>query len=233
MVWLADRDGRTRLAPCLVALYAELDRRYPNRSKVSDGTIGDRAHAARKSDHNPEDDRADADKTLWVTAADVTSGSPGGPNVDAWFDDLRRNRDARIDYLIRRSRITGPRFGWNWAPYTGSNPHDKHGHISVHNTAAARNDLRPWFPTAATPPEEDVLTPTQANQLSAAYQLAKDNADRLVQLEAWMEPVYAAVLSGGNASAQVDAQALADKLRDSLGEAVARELAELLARGAA
>ena len=38
-----------------VRLRDQIDRRWPNRHKRSDGWIGDAAHAARKSDHNPID----------------------------------------------------------------------------------------------------------------------------------------------------------------------------------
>jgi hypothetical protein len=38
-----------------VRLRDQIDRRWPNRDKRSDGWIGDSDHAARKSDHNPID----------------------------------------------------------------------------------------------------------------------------------------------------------------------------------
>ena len=42
------------LAPSLVQLRNEINRRWPNRDKTSDGWIGDPAHQATKSDHNPD-----------------------------------------------------------------------------------------------------------------------------------------------------------------------------------
>ena len=42
-----------RLARSLETLRAQINRIAPNRSKVSDGTIGDAKHASRSSDHNP------------------------------------------------------------------------------------------------------------------------------------------------------------------------------------
>ena len=44
------------LAPALVQLRQELNARWPGRSKASDGTIGDAAHKARVSEHNPDAD---------------------------------------------------------------------------------------------------------------------------------------------------------------------------------
>ena len=41
------------LAPSLNVLRGEIDAAHPHRQKKMDGTIGDAAHAARDSDHNP------------------------------------------------------------------------------------------------------------------------------------------------------------------------------------
>ncbi|HKV33547.1 MAG TPA: hypothetical protein VJP89_04485, partial [Pyrinomonadaceae bacterium] len=42
-----------RVAKSLLRLREQINELAPNRSKASDGTIGDAAHASRKSDHNP------------------------------------------------------------------------------------------------------------------------------------------------------------------------------------
>jgi hypothetical protein len=43
-----------RLVAAGVTLRAQVNKRWPTREKASDGWIGDRAHASRKSDHNPD-----------------------------------------------------------------------------------------------------------------------------------------------------------------------------------
>lgn len=148
MVALSGRGWQ--LAPCLRTLFEETDRLYPNRSEASDGTIGDAAHRARPSDHNPEDDPNDGVGTDWVTAADVTHDPAHGCNVDVLVARIVARRDPRVDYLIRNGRIcrsfaTRGAAAWVWTPYGGSNPHTKHLHISVRNTRAARDDLAPWW----------------------------------------------------------------------------------------
>lgn len=133
-----------RLAPCLVELFEEADKRDPNRDRTSDGTIGDVAHSARTSDHNPDDG--------WVCAADIDDDDDqANPGVDLLRAHLVATQDPRVKYLIRNGTI------WKayannglpaWTPqvYTGLNDHSHHLHISVWNTAEARNDLSPWWP---------------------------------------------------------------------------------------
>ena len=60
-----------RLARSLDTFGMQMDALWPNRSKVSDGTIGDTAHSHRKSDHNPNSAGV-------VTARDVTHDPASG-----------------------------------------------------------------------------------------------------------------------------------------------------------
>lgn len=110
-----------RLAKSLTKLREQLNAAHPNRSKVSDGSIGDQAHAARKSDHNPNSAGV-------VTAIDVTHDPNNGVHGLALAESLKY--DPRTKYVIFAGRIWKARTGL-WENYNGANRHDHHVHISV------------------------------------------------------------------------------------------------------
>lgn len=116
-----------KLAKSLVKLRDQINAAYPKRSKKSDGSIGDQAHAARVSDHNPNAKGV-------VTAIDVTHDPANGVNGLALAEALKY--DPRIKYLIFAGRIWKARTGL-WEDYHGANSHHHHLHISV--DAAAKN----------------------------------------------------------------------------------------------
>lgn len=119
-----------RLAKSLETLRAQVNAKWPQRSRDSDGSIGDEHHASRSSDHNPWV----KDGTVGVvTAIDITHDPKGGFDSYAFADMLVRNRDPRIKYLISNRRIAAGSSGpdaWKWRHYGGKNPHDHHCHIS-------------------------------------------------------------------------------------------------------
>ena len=135
-----------RVAKSLLALRRQVDAKAPRRSKASDGTIGDAAHATRSSDHNP-----------WVrdgamgvvTAMDITHDPANGCDAGALAESIRASRDARVKYIIWNRRIAsssviGGVAAWTWRPYSGSNPHSKHVHISVQPEKAAFDSEAAW-----------------------------------------------------------------------------------------
>lgn len=126
-----------RPAPSVAAGLAEATRRWPHRSRASDGTIGDAAHAARQSDHNP-------DARGVVHAFDLTHDPAHGVDCEQLASHLVRVRDARVKYLIWNKRICSSTH-WAWQPYTGKNPHTHHLHVSIRNTTAAELDTSPWW----------------------------------------------------------------------------------------
>lgn len=111
-----------RVAESLKTLKAQLNTAFPNRSKASDGSIGDLAHASRKSDHNPNPAGV-------VTAIDITHDPRAGVNCHELAEQLVKSGDPRIKYLIWNSRIKLGRA--SWTAYRGTNRHDHHLHISV------------------------------------------------------------------------------------------------------
>jgi len=132
-----------RLAPSLVALIDETDRRWPRRSRISDGSIGDTSHSSRTSDHNPSDGG-------WVAAVDVTEDHANGPDLHAFWAHIVATRDPRVKYLIYERRIvasypTGGVAAWTPRAYTGVNAHEQHLHVSVLNTTTGLNSTVDWY----------------------------------------------------------------------------------------
>ncbi|MQB02542.1 MAG: hypothetical protein GEU78_20460, partial [Actinobacteria bacterium] len=92
-----------RVARSLLTLRDQVDAAAPNRSKRSDGTIGDAAHASRSSDHNPwVKDGA----TGVVTAIDLTHDPAGGANMHTISEALRTSGRAQ-SILDQPSMIGG------------------------------------------------------------------------------------------------------------------------------
>lgn len=168
MAWTLARSLRTA--------FDERNRLHPSASRASDGTIGDQAHSTRTSDHNPCDDHD------IVHAGDFTH-DPARFDAHAWVRRLAAHGDQRVKYLISNRQIWNPAgSAWatytrlraeghsrlaaarmslpGWRAYTGSNPHDKHVHISIKHTDAARNDTSTWFYNDSGIPTP---TPTQEN----------------------------------------------------------------------
>jgi hypothetical protein len=130
-----------RLAESLKTLRRQIDEAAPSRTKSADGTIGDAAHASRSSDHNPH---VKDGKIGVVTALDITHDPRAGVDCDSIAAALRGSRDDRIKYIIWNRRIWNPDVAPDWRPYAGSNPHNKHIHISVRAAKARYDDASPW-----------------------------------------------------------------------------------------
>jgi hypothetical protein len=135
-----------RAARCLLALREQVNLLAPNRNRASDGMIGDAAHAIRTSDHNPW--VRDGEMGV-VTAFDITHDPPGGCDAGTLAESIRGARDARVKYIIfdRRIASSAPIDGqpaWAWRPYTGTNPHTRHVHISVKPDKALYDSTAPW-----------------------------------------------------------------------------------------
>lgn len=121
---------KPRLCKAGTDLRTWVNKHYPGRDKTSDGWIGDTAHQARPSDHNPDADaivRAiDIDADLKPKAKDKTAAHRLAETLR-----LEAKTGTRpIAYIIWNGRISSPKRGWAWRPYEGLNPHNHHIHIS-------------------------------------------------------------------------------------------------------
>lgn len=131
-----------RTAKSLLRLRDEVNALRPNRDKRSDGTIGDAAHRSRTSDHNAWVPLPDGGV---VTAMDFTDDK--GTLGTAIAEHLRSTRDSRVKYVIAEGRMfssyaSSSYPAWTWRPYSGSNGHFSHTHVSVKPTGY--DDERPW-----------------------------------------------------------------------------------------
>ena len=120
------------LAPSLQTLRDEINARWPGRDRTSDGWIGDAAHSARASDHNPNSRRS-------VNAIDIDHD---GIDCKALVSLLVK--DPRVNYVIHDGKIYSRVRGFKGAPYKGTNPHTKHVHVSILQSRTAEQDTRPW-----------------------------------------------------------------------------------------
>lgn len=128
------------LSPPLATLRRQLDTNWPTRDRTSDGSIGDTAHAARRSDHNPDADGM-------VRALDVDRDIAPGFTARALAEAIVASRDARVSYLISNGQIVSGPAGpspWSWRPYVGVNAHREHVHVSIRNLEPFRSDASPW-----------------------------------------------------------------------------------------
>ena len=121
-------------------LREQIDDSYPDRDRKSDGWIGDAAHAARPSDHNPDPINA------IVRAIDVDKDLNTRPSTAAYLADQIRlcakSGEKRIAYIIYSGKIASAKKSWSWRTYDGINRHDHHIHISFTKEGDANGS---WF----------------------------------------------------------------------------------------
>lgn len=104
-----------------------LNKKWPNRDRSTDGWIGDAAHQATSSDHNPNIRGI-------VDAIDVDKDGIHVPTVIASMI-----RHPSTHYVIHRGRIFSSRDKFKPRVYTGTNNHYEHIHDSIFQSATAEN----------------------------------------------------------------------------------------------
>jgi len=121
-----------RATPAAIAVLRQATAIKPSRKKASDGLLPSAAHIKQSptSDHNTG------------YAVDLTHDPESGVDCSDIFEKLKE--DKRVNYLIFNKKIWSKdkaRLGNR--PYTGSNPHTKHLHISINDGYG--DDTSPWF----------------------------------------------------------------------------------------
>ena len=122
----------SRATPAAIAVLRQATALRPKRKKASDGLLPSAAHMKQSpdSDHNTG------------LAVDLTHDPKNGIDCDEIFEKLKG--DKRVKYLIFKGKIwSEERSEEGNRKYTGSNPHNKHLHISI--IASRSNDVSPWF----------------------------------------------------------------------------------------
>ena len=119
-------------SPAAIAVLRQATAIAPKRMKASDGLLPSAAHLKQSpnSDHNTG------------LAVDLTHDPKNGIDCEFLFEKLKE--DKRVDYLIHSGKIwSRERSQEGNRKYTGSNPHNKHLHISIRSSHA--NDTSDWF----------------------------------------------------------------------------------------
>lgn len=131
-----------RVAESLRELRGEIDAKWPNRDKRSDGSIGDERHCGNggKSDHCPN-------AAGVVRAIDVDADGIPANWLAEHIRQLGDSGDRRLQqggYVIFNHRIASEVGGWTWRAYNGENPHTSHVHVSVSGDAPGYDASDGW-----------------------------------------------------------------------------------------
>jgi hypothetical protein len=121
-----------RATPAAIAVLRQATAISPSRKKASDGLLPSKAHISQSpnSDHNTG------------FAVDLTDDPKNGIDCADIFQKLKE--DKRVKYLIFKGKIWSvERASEGDREYNGSNPHNKHLHISINDGMG--NDTSPWF----------------------------------------------------------------------------------------
>jgi hypothetical protein len=169
------------LIPAAVSLRAAFNQLCPDRDHTTDGAVGNAAHAATVSDHNPDETGAvpihDADNVNEVHAIDVdtdlrTPGLTMAMVVRFVVGRCRAGAERRLRYVIFERVIYSASAGWQPRPYPGVDPHTGHAHFSFSYDSSLEASTASWhleeIPVALTDADKTWLT----NQIDTAVRTA-------------------------------------------------------------
>lgn len=219
-----------RVALSLDVLLAQVNRAAPNRSTASDGSIGDPSHSSRESDHNPN-------AAGVVRARDITHDPAHGLDAGVLAEQIRRlgieghpalGAGAYVIWNRRIASATPDGAPWDWEPYSGTNPHDHHVHVSVASAAAGYDSVSPWHLTES----EDDMNQAQDERLkrieatvTQTQNMLQRKLDRAtVQRRRALDRLHRLRMQGGATRAEIELGL--DELADLLAD-MSDELADL------
>lgn len=119
-------------SPAAIAMLRQATALAPLRKKASDGLLPSTAHLklSPNSDHNTG------------LAVDLTHDPKHGIDCADIFQRLKE--DNRVEYLIFQGKIWSRKYAKQGdRKYEGSNPHNRHLHVSIKPEFAG--DTSPWF----------------------------------------------------------------------------------------
>lgn len=126
----------------IAAMTSQVNKRWPNRDKRSDGVLGDASHQARPSDHNPSSNG-------FVHAQDIDKDFRGSKNDSRWFADqliayarLKKPGSVRLKNVVFENQVASGTYAdhyWTWRD--GDYGHLSHIHIS-YSTQGEKDDMK-------------------------------------------------------------------------------------------
>lgn len=180
------------LAPCLVQLRTEFNEEDSTRDKGSDGWIGDAAHQAEHSDHNP-----DSHGRVLALDIDSTGPWPDGVSMTSYVNfiltTLRSQENDRLEYVIWDRHIYQRKNDWAKEAYTGtSDPHTGHAHFSARHDLYGFNDNSTWNLWEVSMPSADEIAQAVASKL--AVDMRNDKSGIAIEYQHLVDDTAAAVI---------------------------------------
>jgi hypothetical protein len=143
----------TKSSPAARAALDEASRRWPQRGRASDGILGDESHRSRALQtyhcaYGPGHVAMEYGNVPaaygYALAFDLDHDPAHGCDAHAIARWLVATGDPRVVKAISQRKIwSRHRASEGWRPYSGSNRHDHHAHISI--DPHRWSDTSPWF----------------------------------------------------------------------------------------
>lgn len=231
----------SRRLPAIIAFENEMNTAFPDRDRSSDGEVGDARHADSVSNHNRDETGNtgwwhDADRINEVHARDTDRdlrkrGWRMEMVLAILLDRCRRGVEKRITEIIFDGYIYTKARGWTKRKYSGSNPHDKHLHLSYAYGSGSgldnpENDTRPYGILAAVRESEKPVkpAPTQSGWSEMATRAEVKEACREALSEFFWDAYNASQNTDAYKKASPDRQKVMRNARDTVAAVAADDI---------